>query len=305
MKQYHDLLKLILNKGEFVGDRTGTGTKSYFGTQMRFNLKDGFPLLTTKKVPVGLIISELLWFISGDTHLKTLLDVNNHIWDEWPFKGYLLANKLPVPDTKSKEWKTQLKEFVSRIKSDPYFEKLYGDLGPVYGYQWRSWPDENGGSIDQLSNSIEMLKKSPDSRRNIVCAWNPAQIDDMTKFGLPPCHCLFQFKVTNGKISLILYQRSCDTFLGVPFNIASYSLLLLMVAQVTGYEPHEFIWTGGDTHIYSNHFKQVEELLRRECRKLPIIKLNSNVKNLFDFKTEDIELVGYNPHDAIKAPIAV
>lgn len=305
MKQYHDLLKLILEKGEFTGDRTGVGTQSLFGTQMRFDLREGFPLLTTKKLPFRIIISELLWFIAGDTRLKTLLDAKNHIWDEWPFKWYLIENDLDIPEPNSDEWNSQLREFTNRIQTDPDFEKEYGDLGPVYGYQWRNWPDYNGGKIDQLKNSIEMLKKSPTSRRNIVSAWNPAQIEEMAKAGLPPCHCLFQFKATNEKLSLQLYQRSCDTFLGVPFNIASYALLLLMVAQVTGLKPHEFIWTGGDTHIYNNHFKQVDELLSREFRPLPRVELNPEVKSVFDFKPEDIKLVGYNPHDPIKAPIAV
>ncbi len=300
-----------MNEGEDTTDRTGTGTRAIFGHQMRFNLADGFPLLTTKKVPFKLILSELLWFIKGDTKLKTLLENNNHIWDEWPYKWYLKAEGLPIPPTGSEEWKTGIKEFTEKILADEDFNKKYGDLGPVYGYQWRSWPDHKRNIegkmvyIDQFAKIIEQIKSSPDSRRLIVSAWNPADIDEMAKAGLPPCHCLFQFKILNGKMSLQLYQRSCDTFLGVPFNIASYSLLLMMVAQATGYTPHEFIWTGGDTHIYSNHFDQVTEQLSRDFRKLPTVKINPDVKDLFDFKMEDFELVGYEPHDAIKAPIAV
>ncbi len=311
MKQYHDLLQKIMNEGEGTTDRTGTGTRAIFGHQMRFNLADGFPLLTTKKVPFKLILSELLWFIKGDTKLKTLLENNNHIWDEWPYKWYLKAEGLPIPKTGSDEWDEGIKAFTEKIMNDDEFNKKYGDLGPVYGYQWRSWPDHKRGSngemiyIDQLAKLIEQIKASPDSRRLIVSAWNPADIDEMAKAGLPPCHCLFQFKVLNGKMSLQLYQRSCDTFLGVPFNIASYSLLLMMVAQATGYTPHEFIWTGGDTHIYSNHFDQVNEQLGRDFKKLPTVKINPDVKNLFDFKMEDFELVDYDPHPAIKAPIAV
>jgi len=311
MKQYHDLLKKIMEQGEDTTDRTGTGTRAIFGHQMRFNLQDGFPLLTTKKVPFKLILSELLWFIKGDTKLKTLLENNNHIWDEWPYKWYLKAEGLPIPQTGSDEWKTGLKTFTERIMSDEEFNKKYGDLGPVYGYQWRSWPDHkrdadgNMVHIDQLAKLIEQIKSAPDSRRLIVSAWNPADIDEMAKAGLPPCHCLFQFKVLNGKMSLQLYQRSCDTFLGVPFNIASYSLLLMMVAQATGYTAHEFIWTGGDTHLYSNHFDQVKEQLSRDFKRLPTVKINPDVKDLFSFTMEDFELIGYEPHDAIKAPIAV
>jgi len=311
MKQYHELLTKIMSEGEDTTDRTGTGARTIFGHQMRFNLAEGFPLLTTKKVPFKLILSELLWFIKGDTKLKTLLENNNHIWDEWPYKWYLKAEGLPIPPTGSEEWKSGIKEFTEKILTDEEFNKKYGDLGPVYGYQWRSWPDHKRDAegkmvyIDQLAKLIEKIKSKPNSRRLIVSAWNPADIDEMAKAGLPPCHCLFQFKVLNGKISLQLYQRSCDTFLGVPFNIASYSLLLMMVAQATGYTPHEFIWTGGDTHIYSNHFDQVKEQLSRDFRKLPSIKINPNVKDLFDFKMEDFELVGYEPHTAIKAPIAV
>lgn len=307
MKQYHDLLNKIINEGVDTTDRTGTGTRAIFGYQMRFNMEDGFPLLTTKKVPFKLILSELLWFIKGDTNLKTLLENNNNIWNEWPYKWYLKSEGLTIPQIGTDEWNVGLKNFTEKIMNDEDFNKKYGDLGPIYGYQWRSWPDHKNpsGHIDQLAKLIEQIKNSPDSRRLIVSAWNPADIDEMAKAGLPPCHCLFQFKILGDKISLQLYQRSADTFLGLPFNIASYSLLLMMIAQVTGYKAHEFIWTGGDVHIYSNHFEQVKEQLSRDFKKLPIIKINPDVKDLFSFKMEDFELVGYDAHPAIKAPIAV
>ena len=264
MKQYLDLLQEIMDKGVVRSDRTGTGTKSIFGHQMRFNLQEGFPLLTTKKVHLRSIIHELLWFISGDTNISYLHDNKVTIWDEWADEN--------------------------------------GDLGPVYGKQWRSWQTPDGRVIDQLSEVIETIKKNPDSRRMIVCAWNPSDVD---KMALPPCHCFFQFYVAGGKLSCQLYQRSADTFLGVPFNIASYALLTMMIAQVCGLEPGEFIHTTGDTHIYLNHFDQVREQLSREPRPLPTMKLNPDVKSIFDFKYEDFELVGYDPWPAIKAPVAV
>ena len=253
-----------MDKGVVRSDRTGTGTKSIFGHQMRFNLQEGFPLLTTKKVHLRSIIHELLWFISGDTNIAYLHDNKVTIWDEWADEN--------------------------------------GDLGPVYGKQWRSWQTPDGRSIDQLSEVIETIKKNPDSRRMIVCAWNPSDVD---KMALPPCHCFFQFYVAEGKLSCQLYQRSADTFLGVPFNIASYALLTMMIAQVCGLEPGEFVHTTGDTHIYLNHFDQVREQLSREPRPLPTMKLNPDVKSIFDFKYEDFELVGYDPWPAIKAPVAV
>ncbi len=303
---YHALLERIMQTGTDTDDRTGTGTRAVFGHQMRFDLSQGFPLLTTKKVPFGLIVSELLWFIAGDTKLKTLLQSNNHIWDDWPFKHYCQANNLPVPKPNSPEWEEQIKVFNEKILSDENFANEYGNLGPVYGYQWRSWPNPKGGSIDQLAGVIEDIKKSPNSRRLIVSAWNPADIEEMAISGLPPCHCLFQFKVLGGKLHLQLYQRSCDTFLGVPFNIASYALLLMMVAQVTGHEPGEFVWVGGDTHLYKNHFEQVNEQLGRDSKgPSPKVRLNPEIKNIFDFKKEDIELLDYDSHPGIKAPIAV
>ncbi|MBP5211106.1 MAG: thymidylate synthase [Bacteroidales bacterium] len=264
MRQYLDLLQYICDNGTFKSDRTGTGTKSVFGYQMRFNLNDGFPLLTTKKVHLRSIIYELLWFISGDTNIKYLKDNGVSIWDEWADEN--------------------------------------GDLGPVYGHQWRSWPTPDGGHIDQLKNVVESLKKNPDSRRHIISAWNVAEVD---KMALPPCHSLFQFYVADNKLSCQLYQRSADVFLGVPFNIASYALLTMMIAQVCGYQLGDFVHTFGDVHIYSNHFEQVATQLSREPRPLPTMHINPEVKDIFSFKYEDFTLEGYDPWPAIKAPVAV
>ena len=264
MKQYLDLLQEIMDNGIVRSDRTGTGTKSVFGRQMHFDLSAGFPLLTTKKVHLKSIIYELLWFIKGDTNIKYLKDNGVRIWDEW-------------------------------ADAD-------GNLGPVYGKQWRSWEAPDGRSIDQLSQVIDTIKNNPDSRRMIVCAWNPADVDSMA---LPPCHCFFQFYVANSRLSCQLYQRSADMFLGVPFNIASYSLLTMMIAQVCGLQPGEFVHTTGDTHIYLNHFEQVREQLSRQPRALPVMKINPSVKSVFDFRYEDFELEGYDPWPTIKAPVAV
>lgn len=264
MKQYHDLLRHVLENGIVKKDRTGTGTKSVFGYQMRFNLEDGFPLLTTKKVHLKSITHELLWFLKGETNLKYLHDNKVTIWDEWADKD--------------------------------------GNLGPIYGYQWRSWTSPDGKVIDQISNVIRDIEQNPDSRRLIVTAWNPGELE---KMALPPCHILFQFYVADGKLSCQLYQRSADIFLGVPFNIASYSMLVLMIAQVTGLQPGEFIHTFGDAHIYLNHFDQVNLQLSRDFRSLPKMELNPEVHNIFDFKYEDFTLVGYDPHPAIKASVAV
>lgn len=264
MQQYLDLLSRILNEGVHKGDRTGTGTLSVFGNQMRFNLRDGFPLLTTKKLHLKSIIYELLWFLRGDTNIHYLQEHGVRIWNEWADE--------------------------------------HGDLGPVYGHQWRSWPDYKGGTIDQIANVLEQIKHNPNSRRMLVTAWNPAEVDEMA---LPPCHCLFQFYVADGRLSLQLYQRSADTFLGVPFNIASYALLLQMMAQVTGLEAGEFIHTTGDTHLYSNHLEQAKLQLTRTPRPLPKMKINPDVKDLFAFKYEDFELIDYNPYPHISAEVAV
>jgi thymidylate synthase len=264
MKQYHDLLERILAEGAPKNDRTGTGTLSVFGHQMRFDLGAGFPMLTTKRLPLKAIVHELLWFLTGDTNIKYLHEHGVTIWDEWAD-----AN---------------------------------GDLGPVYGRQWRSWEAPDGRTIDQISNVVSMIRKNPDSRRLIVSAWNPADVD---KMALPPCHCLFQFYVANGRLSCQLYQRSADTFLGVPFNIASYALLTLMIAQVTGLKPGDFVHTLGDAHLYSNHVEQAHLQLSRSPRALPTMRLNPDVKDIFGFRYEDFSLAGYDPHPHIKAEVAV
>ncbi len=288
MKQYLTLMEEVLKTGTKKEDRTGTGTISKFATQRRYDLTEGFPLLTTKKVFWKAIVHELLWFINGDTNIKYLVDNGVRIWNEWPYVSFKNSNDY--------NGETQ-KEFVEKIKSDKEFAKKYGELGPVYGKQWR-----NFGGTDQLVNVIEQIKTNPNSRRLIVSSWNPPQIEEMA---LPPCHAFFQFFVNNGEISLQLYQRSADVFLGVPFNIASYSLLLMMVAQVTGLKAKEFIHTTGDTHIYSNHIEQVNEQLSRQPKKLPNVKLNKNIKTLFDFTFDDIELCDYDPHPLIKGKVAV
>ena len=264
MKQYLDILDRILREGTQKGDRTGTGTISIFGTQSRYNLEDGFPLLTTKKLHLKSIIYELLWFLKGDTNVKYLQDNGVRIWNEWADEN--------------------------------------GELGPVYGHQWRSWPDYNGGVIDQISQVVDQLKHNPDSRRMIVSAWNVAEVNEMA---LPPCHTIFQFYVADGRLSLQLYQRSADTFLGVPFNIASYALLLQMMAQVTGLKPGAFIHTTGDTHLYLNHLDQARLQLTRTPRPLPVMKINPDVKSIFDFQYEDFQLEGYDPYPHIKAEVSV
>lgn len=264
MQQYLDLLARILNEGAEKHDRTGTGTLSVFGHQMRFDLEAGFPMVTTKRLPIKAIVHELLWFLAGDTNIKYLKDNGVSIWDEWAD-----AN---------------------------------GDLGPVYGAQWRSWPTADGGSIDQIANVVEMIKRSPDSRRLMVTAWNPADVERMA---LPPCHCLFQFYVARGRLSCQLYQRSADVFLGVPFNIASYALLTMMMAQVTGLEPGEFIHTFGDAHLYSNHLDQARLQLTRTPRQLPTMILDPEVKDIFEFKIDHFKLENYDPHPHIKAEVAV
>jgi thymidylate synthase len=298
MKQYLELLQKIMDEGVDKGDRTGVGTRSVFGVQARFDLADGFPLLTTKKMFLKAIIHELIWFVRGDTNLKYLVDNGVRIWNEWPFQKYLEANDLASKYPKyTPGWEEQMQIYVEKVKTDELFAKEWGDLGPIYGKQWRDF-----GGVDQLKDVIERIKTNPNDRRMIVSAWNPPEIP---KMALPPCHCFFQFYVADGKLSLQMYQRSCDTFLGVPFNIASYALLLMMVAQVTGLEPGTFVHVYGDLHIYQNHFEQVKEQLSREPRTLPTMKINPNVKNIEDFKFEDFTLENYDPHPAIKAPIAV
>ncbi len=306
-EQYLDLLQKLLDEGNEKTDRTGTGTKSFLGYQMRFNLEDGFPLLTTKKVPIKAIIHELLWFMRGDTNLQYLAQNNVHIWDEWPYRAYLVKNNIPIPEINGDEWKKGMAEFVERVKTDDAFAKENGNLGPIYGYQWRSWPTPNGGHIDQLAKVIEQIKNTPDSRRMLVSGWNVADIDEMAKAGIPPCHTLFQFYVADGKLSCQLYQRSCDTFLGVPFNIASYSTFTMILAQICGLKPGEFVWTGGDVHLYKNHIEQAQLQIsrRNDIRPLPKMKINPEKTKIEDFTIDDFELVDYNPHEAIKAPIAV
>ncbi|MCR4280395.1 MAG: thymidylate synthase [Candidatus Komeilibacteria bacterium] len=298
MKQYLDLLKTIMEEGVDKDDRTGVGTRSIFGYQMRFDLQKGFPLLTTKKVHIKAIIHELIWFVRGDTNIRYLVQNDVKIWNEWPYQNYLRANDLETTYPKySEEWKEKRDEFVEKIKNDEDFARQWGSIGPGYGKQWRDFE-----GVDQLGNVIERIKAKPNDRRLIVSAWNPKEVDNML---LPPCHCLYQFYVANGRLSCQMYQRSADTLLGVPFNIASYSLLTMMIAQVVGLKPGEFIHTLGDTHIYKNHNEQVKEQLSREPRSLPVMKINSNVKKIEDFKYEDFELIGYDPHPPIKAPIAV
>lgn len=288
MKQYIDLCNYILNNGVKKDDRTGTGTISVFGYQMRFNLEEGFPLLTTKKVHLKSIIHELLWFISGSTNIKYLVDNDVRIWNDWPYDLYKKS-----PDYQGET----IEEFASKIKESDEFAKKYGNLGPVYGKQWR---DFNG--VDQLSNLIEQIKTNPNSRRLIISAWNPAEVD---KMALPPCHSFMQFYVAEGKLSCQLYQRSADVFLGVPFNIASYALFTMMIAQVCGLEPGDFVHTLGDAHIYLNHLEQVNKQIKRSLRPLPKMVINPNVKSIFDFKYEDFTLLDYNPHSGIKGKVAV
>ena len=292
MKQYLDFLRNILEKGSKKDDRTGVGTISTFGYQMRFDLSEGFPLLTTKKVFLRGIIHELLWFIKGETNIRPLVLENVKIWNDWPYKKY----------KESSEFKGEtMEEFIEKIKEDEEFAKVWGELGPVYGHEWRHF-DGQDCFVDQLAWVINEIKTNPNSRRLIVNSWQAAYVDRMA---LPPCHMAFQFYVSNGKLSCQLYQRSADAFLGVPFNIASYSLLTMMIAKICGLEPGEFVHTFGDCHIYSNHLEQIELQLSRETRELPKMIIHGDQKNIEDFKFEDFELVGYDPHPAIKGAVAV
>ena len=314
MKQYLDLAQKILDEGITKDDRTGVGTKSIFGHQMRFDLQEGFPLLTTKRVAFGLIKSELLWFLKGDTNIRYLLEHKNHIWDEWAFERYVASEDYEGPDMTNfgiraqedeafnEVYQVELKRFRKLILEDETFAEKHGSLGNVYGAQWRSWPDSEGGTIDQIEKVIESIKNNPDSRRHIVSAWNPAEIEDMA---LPPCHTLFQFYVADGKLSCQLYQRSADVFLGVPFNIASYALLTHLVAQETGLEVGEFVHTLGDAHLYSNHMDQINLQLSRDTKELPQLVLNKDKESVFDFEVDDIQVENYNPAKGIRAPIAV
>ncbi|MCT7873917.1 MAG: thymidylate synthase [Lactobacillus iners] len=311
---YLDLLQKIMLEGHDKSDRTGVGTRSIFGAQMHFDLSEGFPIITTKHVPFGLIKSELLWFLRGDTNIKFLLEHKNHIWDEWAFKNWVSSTEYNGPDMTNFglrqqtdelfniKYQEQMKIFTEKILSDATFSKKYGDLGNVYGAQWRRWQTSRGDTIDQLGNIIEQIKTNPDSRRLIVSAWNP---EDIPNVALPPCHVLFQFYVNDNKLSLQLYQRSGDMFLGVPFNIASYSLLLNLVARETGLELGEFVHTLGDAHIYKNHFDQVNKQLSRNAYDSPTLWLNPLKHKVLDFEMKDIKLIDYNHHGTIKAPVAV
>jgi thymidylate synthase len=305
MRQYLELLEDIKTNGVKKADRTGVGTVSVFGRQLRFDLSEGFPAVTTKKLFMRGIIHELIWFLKGSTNIKYLVDNDVHIWDEWPYRHFLMEQGKPLPASNSQEWQDGIKKFTEKIKQDAEFAKEWGELGPVYGYQWRNWPAPDGRHIDQIKEVTATIKASPDSRRMIVSAWNVADVEAMTKAGLPPCHLLFQFYVANGRLSCQMYQRSADTFLGVPFNIASYALLTMMMAQVTGLKPGDFVHTFGDTHLYLNHLKQVDEQLSRKPKKLPKMWINPKVKLIDNFKYEDFRLEEYDPYPAIKAPIAV
>lgn len=313
MQQYQELVKKILAEGHVKTDRTGVGTKSIFGYQMRFDLSQGFPMVTTKRVPFGLIKSELLWFLRGDTNVRYLLEHNNHIWDEWAFKRYVESPDYHGPDMTdfglravadpdfNEIYQQELAAFNERVLTDDDFAERYGNLGNVYGAQWRSWPLRNGGTLDQISQLIDMIKHSPDSRRLIVSAWNP---EDVPSMALPPCHTLFQFYVHDGKLSCQLYQRSADVFLGVPFNIASYALLTHLIAKECGLEVGDFVHTLGDAHLYLNHLEAVETLLSREPKPLPQLEID-DFEQFDQVSTKQICLQGYEPWPTIKAPIAV
>lgn len=320
-RAYLDLLDEILTNGIKKEDRTGTGTLSIFGYQMRFDLSKGFPLLTTKRVPFKLVASELLWFIKGDTNIRYLLENNNHIWDEWAFKKWVESDEYQGPDMTNfgrrclvdeefnKLYQAELDSFCERVLHDDDFAAKYGDLGNVYGKQWRNWTTSDGQTIDQLQDVIDQIKNNPDSRRIIVNAWNPEDVINAggkgSKAALPPCHVMFQFYVAEGRLSCQLMQRSLDTLLGCPFNIASYALLTHLIAHECGLEAGEFIHSIGDAHIYLNHIEQVKEQLSREPRELPMLRINPAKQSIFEMELEDLTIEGYKPHPTIKAPIAV
>lgn len=313
-KEYLKLGKHILENGTDKGDRTGTGTRSIFSYDMRFNLKEGFPLLTTKRVPFRLIASELLWFLKGDTNIKYLLENNNHIWDEWGFKKWIESDEYKGIDMTNfgirsqqdeefnKEYQKELEKYQQRVLNDEKFASEYGELGSVYGEQWRSWKGDNGEIYDQIQYIIDEIKRNPDSRRLVVNAWNPAELDNQA---LPPCHYTFQFYVVDNELSCKFTMRSNDYFLGLPFNIASYALLTYLIAHECNLNVGELIYSGGDIHIYSNHFDQVNKQLSREPKKLPKLIINEELKNIFDCELDDLVIEGYNPHPTIKAPVAV
>ncbi|MBS3679767.1 thymidylate synthase [Ornithinibacillus massiliensis] len=311
---YLDLCQHILTNGTKRDDRTNTGTYSVFGHQMRFDLQEGFPLLTTKRVPFRLVASELLWFIKGDTNIRYLLENNNNIWNEWAFKKWVESDEYIGPDMTdfgnrsqvdpafNEVYEEQMDYFKQKVLEDDQFAEKYGDLGSVYGKQWRAWKTSQNETIDQLQEVIEAIRTNPNSRRHMVSAWNPEEVPNMA---LPPCHTLFQFYVADGKLSCQLYQRSADVFLGVPFNIASYALLTHLIAHETGLEVGEFVHTLGDAHIYGNHVEQVKLQLTREMKAMPKLRLNQEKASIFDFELSDFEIIGYDPHPTIKAPIAV
>lgn len=301
-RQYEDLLQRILDEGTRKGDRTGTGTISTFGERLSYDLSEGFPLITTKKMTFRLIAEELLWFLMGDSNIKYLVERNVPIWTEWPFKNYLLATDQVVPETGSTQWNAMKKAFEQDIKDTAGFAEQYGDLGPVYGVQWVKWLSPNGERINQIQNVIDTIKTNPNSRRMVVSAWNPA---DLSQMALEPCHAFFQFYVNDCKLSCQINQRSADTLLGVPFNIASYSLLTHMIAQQCGLKVGKLVWIGGDTHIYANHLQQVSLQLSRAPRPFPTLEILGKPKSVFDYKITDFKVVNYDPWPAIKAPISV
>lgn len=314
-KQYLSLLRRIRDEGEERPDRTGTGTKSLFGEQMKFDLSEGFPLLTSKRVALGAIAHELVWMLSGSSNIQYLAKNNVGIWNEWPFKAYLKATGQPMPEQGSDEWNLEINRFTDNIKTDDEFASNYGNLGPVYGYQWRHWPDSRGKEVDQILEAQRTIRENPDSRRIIVSAWNVGDLEDMSISGLPPCHMTFQFYAseqidpTSGRpyLDMKLYQRSADMFLGVPFNMAQYAILLSMMAQSTGRTPRYFVHSFGDTHIYNNHTVQVNEQLSRESELFdpPVLRLNPLITDITKFQRSDIAIEGYEHHPAIKAPVAI